>query len=301
MRLGRRMARREQAIDRFQRPVAQPGIAPQLRRKARADRASEACAFVAGSAAVLPQDMCWADQPVIVQRHQPHGRLAHVQHAGAAHQRDVVEVQDVEPGGEKALESWPVEPREPRLLTDERGEQPRRASNSAHDHPVFPARDDIVTVLAADEIGLGRSDHIDFMPLFDQRLCQTSDVGRVSAIAERRIEGRDHAEAHQAARRAWISRRSSIRAPLLAQLNSADRGRHSALSRACAEAPATSTITLAMSSGSWGSKNSPAGPTTSATAPPWVAITGVPQAIASAAGRPKPSLNAGMATTIASE
>ena len=48
-----------------------------------------------------------------------------------------------------------------------------------------------------------------------------------------------------------------------------------------------------------GSKKSPAGPTTSGSEPAALARTGVPQAIASTGGRPKPSSKEGCTSAIA--
>src|SRR3954467_4364583 len=140
-------------------------------------------------------------------------------------------------------------------------------------HAVVACRVVQMLVLAVDQISLGRRDHLDFMALGNEGTRQAADIRRIPAVAEGWIEGRDHAEAHQAVRRAWTSRRSSICAALLGQLNSAERGRHCALSRSRTAGQAeTSAIVLPMSPESCGSKNIPAEPTTSATAPPRVAM-----------------------------
>ena len=109
--LGRELARRKQAIERTPASGREAGVAPQLRRQARADRAAEARPLVAGVAAVLPQRVRRADQPMIVKRHDPRPRLPHAQHAGPAHQRDVVEMEDVEWMAEKGVQRRRVERR----------------------------------------------------------------------------------------------------------------------------------------------------------------------------------------------
>ena len=78
---------------------------------------------------------------MVVQRHQADPRLTHAQDPGAAHQRDVVEVQDVERLVEKGIERGPVQRRKARLLTDERREQSRSVAHAADLHAVLPGRE----------------------------------------------------------------------------------------------------------------------------------------------------------------
>ena len=95
-----------------------------------------------------------------------------------------------------------MQDRQPGLLADERRQHTRVVTDSADVHSVFPGRIDLIFVLAADEIGLRRGDHVNVMALFDQRFRQIANVGRVPTVTEGRVESGDHAETHQAVRRA---------------------------------------------------------------------------------------------------
>ena len=75
--LQRVAAREDQRVEFPQSPVDRPGVPPGLRGAASGHGASEAGRGVARLAAVLPEQVHRADQPVLVGRHQPDGRAPH--------------------------------------------------------------------------------------------------------------------------------------------------------------------------------------------------------------------------------
>src|SRR5438874_4927813 len=119
-----------------------------------------------------------------------------------------------------------------------------------------------------------------------QRASERLHIERVAAEVIRRIEGRDHAEAHQAPPDpAARSRLAIVIAAARVQENCGARAR--ALRRSASESaasPAIRAISVAIDVAERGSKKSPASPTTSGTAPTSPPSTGTPQATASMAG-----------------
>src|SRR5436305_14102506 len=103
-------------------------------------------------------------------------------------------MEDVERMSEKGLQRARMERRKPRLVPDERREQPGCVADPPDHDTIFPAGHDLITVLAADEVRLRGSNHVNVMPLLDQRSREVVNVVRIAAIAEGRIESRDHAE-----------------------------------------------------------------------------------------------------------
>ena len=143
-----------------------------------------------------------ADQPIVVQRQYAGARFTHPHHTRTAHQRDVVEVEDVERSREEGAKRRRVQPGMARLLADERREHASGMTKPMDLHAVVECRIGQILVLAVDQISVGRRDHLDFMALPDEGTRKVADISRIATVTEGWIEGRDHAEAHQAARRA---------------------------------------------------------------------------------------------------
>ena len=90
-----KLARRRESIDVFQRPAQQTGVAPQLRRPATVDRASDTGTLDAYLTVEFPQHVHRTHKPVLDQRTEFQG-LPHSEDMGSAQQRDVVIVDDIE-------------------------------------------------------------------------------------------------------------------------------------------------------------------------------------------------------------
>ena len=168
-----------------------------------------------------------------------------------------------------------------------------------HDDAVVGGRAVRWRAAADDAKGVLAMHDLDLMAGPLQRAGERLHVDGIASGVVRRVERGNHAEAHQAAPRAR-SRLSSVRSAARPHVNSAAR----ASARSCSAARSAGSVAIApmapaIESGVEGSNSSPASPMSSGTALTALESTGVPQAMASIAGSPKPSANAGMATASA--
>src|SRR5262245_28616369 len=94
MHLRRESARRHELVDVAACPPKRSGVAPELGRLPRTQGTPQALRFFASALVELPQDVCWADQPVLVGHVQLDGPGAGRRHAESvwAQERGVVEV-----------------------------------------------------------------------------------------------------------------------------------------------------------------------------------------------------------------
>jgi hypothetical protein len=212
-------ARREQHVDVRERTRQRVAVSPELRRTTRAQAARKARRAVAGAFAVLPEDVGRADEPMVVQRQELRAGARHAEHGRPADQRDVVVVDDVEAAVENGRERRPDRAGRARLVPPERRPPPERASEPMDDDAAFVvavpgfAGGPRARAPAGRDVGVLRADHLDVVACARERARQRPHVDRVPAEMARRIERRDHAEAHRDSFRSTTDRLREVGSP----------------------------------------------------------------------------------------
>ena len=187
----------DQGVQLAEAAVDGAGVAPGLGRAAAGEGAADAVGAVAGLPVVLPEQVHRADQPVLVRRHQADRRAAELEHAGAADERDVVEVDDVGVDGVEGLaEGLGLEERPAGHL---RGQRREHAEPRLERVDVQPPRRCVGAerVVAADGVECVHAmEDVDLMPAAHEGPRQAIDVSGVAAEAVGPEERRHHADLH---------------------------------------------------------------------------------------------------------
>ncbi len=147
-----------------------------------------------------PQDVVLADEPVVVDREQ-FDALSQGEDSGAADERDVVEMDDVEAPGEDRFDRRMLDDRPSRLVGEKRRGQRPAALKLMDRHAVglFERRGRGRRVQGArdDPPRVGVVDHFDFASAPGQRMDEVADVISVAAEIAGRIEGRHDRDAER--------------------------------------------------------------------------------------------------------
>ena len=131
---GAEGAGRDEGVDVLDLTIEQARAPPQLRRSPVVQDAAEALSPRTELALVSPQHVAGAHQPVLV-RHVQLDRIAVLEHAGPAYQRDIVMVDDVEVALlEDRANAFPVDDRTAGLLGRETRERAEAAVQRVQGH-----------------------------------------------------------------------------------------------------------------------------------------------------------------------
>ena len=172
----------------------QPGCAPPLRRTPVVKIAGKTAGLEAGRASVAKQNMVLAQQPILVEGVQLHCP-SKCQNPRPADERDVVEVNDIEPSLENSVQSADLEQGQAGLLGGQWREWSERAFQRMHDEPFVALRLGNHRRPAHQPVGIGTVDDLDVVPPACQFARKAAHENAVAAEVVGRIEGRNHQEA----------------------------------------------------------------------------------------------------------
>lgn len=180
--------------------VAEAGVAPDLGRNSGPEAAGETVGPGTGFPVVLPEDVGGAEEPVFVEGVEGEGSPTHRDGAGAADEREIVEVDDVEGAGQDGVKGGMFEAGAAELLGEQGGEWTEPAVEAVNGNAGRGGFGG-VRAGAVEAVGVFAVDDFDFVAAAGQGAGQTLHENRVAAEVVGRVIGGRHAEAQRAVSR----------------------------------------------------------------------------------------------------